>query len=121
MAAQPIDVASSDQHHVGPWFAGKLDFAPKVRDLSAHGFPLIGGRVDYFDGRRVAVVVFRRREHTINVFIAPRGGGFPLPQGESRRNGYNIESWTDGEYDFWAVSDLNRDELAALAKAFRAA
>lgn len=121
MAGQPIDVASSDQHHVGPWFAGKLDFAPKVRDLSAQGFPLIGGRVDYFDGRRVAVVVFRRREHTINVFIAPHGGGFPLPQGESRRNGYNIESWTDGEYDFWAVSDLNRDELAALAKAFRAA
>ena len=86
MAAQPFDVASGDPHRVGPWFAGKLDFAPKVRDLAAQGFPLVGGRVDYFDGRRVAAIVFRRRDQ------------------ELRRNGYNIESWSDGEYDFWAVS-----------------
>jgi anti-sigma factor RsiW len=85
MAAQPFDVASGDPHRVGPWFAGKLDFAPKVRDLAAQGFPLVGGRVDYFDE-------------------------------ELRRNGYNIESWSDGEYDFWAVSDLNRDELDMLTK-----
>ena len=59
MAAQPFDVASGDPHSVGPWFAGKLDFAPKVRDLAAQGFPVVGGRVDYFDGRRVAAIVFR--------------------------------------------------------------
>jgi anti-sigma factor RsiW len=115
MAAQPIDVASGDPHRVGPWFAGRLDFAPKVRDLAAQGFPLVGGRVDYFDGRRVAAVVFRRRDHVINVFIMPHASG-PMRHDELRRNGYNIESWSDGEYDFWAVSDLNRDELDMLTK-----
>ena len=115
MAAQPFDVASGDPHRVGPWFAGKLDFAPKVRDLAAQGFPLVGGRVDYFDGRRVAAIVFRRRDHVINVFIMPHGNG-PMRHEELRRNGYNIESWSDGEYDFWAVSDLNRDELDMLTK-----
>ena len=115
MAAQPFDVASGDPHRVGPWFAGKLDFAPKVRDLAAQGFPLVGGRVDYFDGRRVAAIVFRRRDHVINVFIMPHASG-PMRHEELRRNGYNIESWSDGEYDFWAVSDLNRDELDVLTK-----
>lgn len=115
MAAQPFDVASGDPHRVGPWFAGKLDFAPKVRDLAAQGFPLVGGRVDYFDGRRVAAIVFRRRDHVINVFIMPHASG-PMRHEELRRNGYNIESWSDGEYDFWAVSDLNRDELDMLTK-----
>jgi anti-sigma factor (TIGR02949 family) len=115
MAAQPFDVASGDPHRVGPWFAGKLDFAPKVRDLAAQGFPLVGGRVDYFDGRRVAAIVFRRRDHVINVFIRPHASG-PMRHEELRRNGYNIESWSDGEYDFWAVSDLNRDELDVLTK-----
>lgn len=114
MAAQPIDVASGDPHRVGPWFAGKLDFAPKVRDLAAEGFSLIGGRVDYFAGRRAAVIVYRRREHVINVFVMPRTGQV-LRKREFRRNGYNAEAWSDGEYDFWAVSDLNRTELAALA------
>jgi anti-sigma factor RsiW len=115
MAAQPFDVASSNPHRVGPWFAGKLDFAPKVRDFAAQGFPLVGGRVDYFDGRRVAAIVFRRRDHVINVFIMPHASG-PMRREELRRNGYNIESWSDGEYDFWAVSDLNRDELDMLTK-----
>jgi anti-sigma factor RsiW len=114
MAAQPIDVASGDPHRVAPWFAGKLDFAPKVRDLAADGFPLVGGRVDYFAGRRVAVLVYRRREHVINVFVMPRTGQV-LRNREFRRNGYNAAAWSDGEYDFWAVSDLNRTELATLA------
>jgi anti-sigma factor RsiW len=90
MAAQPFDVASGDPHRVGPWFAGKLDFAPKVRDLAAQGFLLVGGRVDYFDGRRVAAIVFRRRDHVINVFIRPHASG-PMRHEELRRNGRELE------------------------------
>jgi anti-sigma factor RsiW len=115
MAERPVDVASADPHSVGPWFAGKLDFAPKVRDFAKEDFPLVGGRVDYFDGKRVAVLVYRRRDHLINVFVRPHRPGLRLAH-DVRRNGYNIESWSDGEYDFWAVSDLNRGELTALAK-----
>src|SRR4029079_726913 len=91
MAAQPFDVASGDPHRVGPWFAGKLDIAPKVRDLAAQGFPLVGGRVDHFDGRRVSAIVFRRRDHVINVFIRPHASG-PMRDEELRRNGYNARA-----------------------------
>lgn len=115
MATQPIDVASGDPHKVGPWFAGELDFAPKVRDFGAQGFPLVGGRVDYLDGRRVAALVYRRREHIINVFVVPHAGGDLTPARDFRRHGYNVESWSDGEYDFRAISDLNRRELGMLA------
>ena len=90
MAAQPFDVASGDPHRVGPWFAGKLDIAPKVRDLAAQGFPLVGGRVDHFDGRRVSAIVFRRRDHVINVFIRPHASG-PMRHEELRRNGRELE------------------------------
>ena len=88
--------------------------ASSTSPLAAEGFSLIGGRVDYFAGRRAAVIVYRRREHVINVFVMPRTGQV-LRKREFRRNSYNAEAWSDGEYDFWAVSDLNRTELAALA------
>jgi anti-sigma factor RsiW len=118
MSGSPIDVASSDTHQVGPWFAGKIDFAPRVVDLTTQGFPLIGGRVDYFQGRTVAVMVFRRHAHTINVFVMPHtaalGGGI-----DWSRDGYNIVHWNDGEFDSWAISDLNAQELDAFAKLLR--
>jgi anti-sigma factor RsiW len=118
MSGKPIDVASGDPHQIGPWFAGKVDFAPQVRDLAAQGFPLAGARVDYFRGRTVAVLVFRRRAHMIDVFVMPHrvmlGGG-----SDWRRNGYNIERWSSGEFDFWAISDLNDRELGEFAKLLR--
>ena len=90
-----------------------------MHDLAAQGFPLVGGRVDYFDGRRVAAIVFRRRDHVINVFIRPHASG-PMRHEELRRNGYNIESWSDGTRAAapspQRLSDLNRDELDVLTK-----
>lgn len=115
MQERPVDVASGDPHRVAPWFAGKLDFAPKVEDLATQGYPLQGGRVDYFQGRRVAVLIFQRRAHVINVFVTPHAGG-PLPTSEWRRDGYNIARWGNGEFTFWAISDLNADELDQLAR-----
>ena len=111
LAAHLVDVASSDQHTVKPWFDGKIDFAPVVRDFSADGFPLVGGRLDYLDGRTVVALVYKRKKHPINLFVTPASGkGNTSPTLASRR-GYNVFSWTNTEMKYWAVSDLNQAEL----------
>ena len=123
LAEHLTDVRSSNQHEVKPWFAGKLDFAPPVVDLASAGAPLVGGRLDYISGRVVAALVFRRREHVINVFVWPlaaQGTQSGSPIEETVQDGYHVVHWTEGGMTFWAVSDLNLPELRAFADAFRA-
>jgi anti-sigma factor RsiW len=114
LATHLFDVPSSDQHTVKPWFAGKLDYAPEVRDLSSVGFALTGGRLDYVHGRTVAALVYRRRQHTINVFVWPAHESDRAPRLEER-DGYHVISWVRGGMTWWAVSDLNAAELKELA------
>lgn len=111
LATHLVDVASSDQHTVKPWFDGKIDFAPEVRDLFGEGFPLIGGRLDYLDGKTVVALVYHRNKHPINVFIMPATTGRDTEPTAVTRRGYNILSWTHNEMKYWAVSDLNETEL----------
>lgn len=106
-----MQVASSDQHTVKPWFAGRLDFAPPVQDLATQGFALKGGRLDYVGNRRVAAVIYMRRQHVINVFTWPSDPSHPLPSLSQSSNGYNSVRWTSGGMVYWAVSDLNMKEL----------
>ncbi|HET7042267.1 MAG TPA: hypothetical protein VFI13_09615 [Gemmatimonadales bacterium] len=105
------DVASTDQHTVKPWFAGKLDFSPPVVDPASAGFPLVAGRVDVIDGKDVAALVYSRRSHIINLFVRPSGSGTIVAPAGSVVRGYDLIHWSDGRMEFWAVSDLNLQEL----------
>ena len=111
-----VDVPSSDQHTVKPWFAGKLDFSPDVKDLEAQGFPLVGGRVEYLEGRRVAALVYHRRQHVINLFVWPGGSS---AEAAVSRNGYNVRHWAAGGMTYWAVSDVSATDLASFRNLFK--
>ena len=115
------DVASSDQHTVKPWFDGRLDFAPPVKDLAAQGFPLKGGRLDIIDGRAVAALVYNRAKHVIDLYVVHTRNADEAKPREAVRNGYNIISWPQGEVVYWAVSDLNRKELGDFVREWQAA
>ena len=106
-----IDVISSDQHTVKPWFDGKLDFAPPVKDLAPQGYPLAGGRLDYLDNRTVAVMVYHRALHPINLYVWPAVDDAIRPVREQTIQGYNVMSWKKNGFEFRAVSDLIREEL----------
>jgi anti-sigma factor RsiW len=110
-----LDVPSSDQHTVKPWFDGKLDFAPPVKDLA--DFPLLGGRLEYFDGHPVAALVYSRRKHTINLFTWPSAA--TTAEAMRTRNGYNLQSWSSNGMTCWAVSDLNEAELRQFVSLYR--
>ena len=108
------DVASSDQHTVKPWFDGKLDFAPDVKDFTVQGFPLVGGRLDYLNGRTVAALVYRHNKHFINVFIWPSANA-ARPSTEIDR-GYSVINFDANSFHYCLVSDLNVTELKELAR-----
>ncbi len=116
MAMHLTDVPSSDQHTVKPWFDGKLDFAPTVKDLRDQGFPLIGGRLDYLAERPVAALVYGRQKHFINLFIWPSTNPGPAKPRAASRHGYHLVHWADQSMTYWAVSDLNEKELLDFAE-----
>jgi anti-sigma factor RsiW len=119
MADHITDVLSTDQHTVKPWFEGKLDFAPSVIDLGPEGFELIGGRLDYAADRPVAALVYKRRQHVINLFIFPRPAASDGQLGTAGKQGYNVIGWQHSGMTFWAVSDLNAAELQQFCQLYQ--
>jgi anti-sigma factor RsiW len=120
-ALQPghlTDVISTDQHTVKPWFDGRLDYAPPVKDLAAQGFPLAGGRLDYLNNRPVAALIYRRGQHVIDLYVWPETNR-PLGSGGGERNGYNYERWLQGGMEFWAVSDVALPDLRQFVQTWR--
>src|SRR6195952_2327074 len=119
-AGHLTDVLSTDQHTVKPWFNGKLDVAPPVADLTAQGFTLIGGRLGYVDGRALGAVVYKRRSHVINLFVAQGANAEHRAKTETVQ-GFNIRRWSERGLNYWAVSDLGADELTEFGEKFEAA
>jgi len=116
-AAQLVDVPSSDRHTVKPWFAGKLDFSPEVKDLAGQGFPLEGARVDYVGNRRVAALVYRARQHVITLFTWPSGSQ-PVTA-DLTENGYHLIHWSRAGAEYSAVSDVNLADLREFARLYQ--
>ncbi len=114
-----LQVASSDSHNVRPWFMGKLNFSPPVAELNKEEFPLLGARVDYLGGRYVAALVYGRRKHRINLFVAPADASNGAELGATAQNGYNVLAWRAGGFSFRAVSDIDISELVQFAELVR--
>ena len=113
MSSHLIDVVSTDQHTVKPWFAGRTDVSPEVADFAAQGYRLLGGRVEVLDHQRAAVLVYQHGAHFINVYTWAVGSG-GVPQNTMRR-GYRLAFWKEGDLGYCAVSDAGWSELAVLA------
>jgi anti-sigma factor RsiW len=118
MASHLVDVPSSDHHSVKPWFQGRLSFSPDVPDLSAEGFVLTGGRLEMMRGEPAAAIVYKCREHVINLFVAPANQADSQPRAQSSE-GYNLVTWVKSSLNYWAVSDLNARELMQFAQLAR--
>ncbi len=110
------DVASSDKHTVKPWFTGKVDASPPAIDLAATGFPLLGGRLDYVDHKRCAVLVYRHYRHVIDVMVWAKQADDPANSESYTRQGYNLVRFSAKDLTFWAVSDVDRAELDRFVK-----
>jgi anti-sigma factor RsiW len=114
-----VDIHSTDGHVVKPWLTDRLDFSPTVIDVADQGFPLIGGRLDYLDGRPVAALVYQRRQHVINVFVWPDPAQDDREPRHETRQGFHLIEWSRGGMIFWVVSDLAQSELDHFAQQLR--
>ena len=120
MVDHVADVMSSDQHTVKPWFTGKLDFSPPVKNLANEGFPLVGGRLDYLENRAVAALVYQRRNHVINLFIWPSSPDPHVKTKALARQGYHLVHWSKAGMMYWAISDLNDTDLQEFVRLVQA-
>jgi len=119
MVDHATDVKTSDSHTVKPWFNGRVDFSPPVKDLHAEGFELLGGRLDYLQGKTVSALVYKRRAHIINAFVFKSEDATSLTTPTlMQRHGYNLVYWSKDGLEFWLVSDLNKKEISQLAQLF---
>jgi anti-sigma factor RsiW len=115
MADHLTDLASAERHLVKPWLSNRLDFAPPVRDLSSHGFHLIGGRLDYLNGKGVAAIIYQHRQHVINVFVWPAAAESSVAVKHAAERGYNTLRFGAGGMSYTLVSDINQNDLQKLA------
>ncbi len=117
MVDHVTDVMSTDKHTIKPWFNGRIDYSPNIRNLESNGFELVGGRLDYIQGKAVSALVYKRREHIINFFVLNNTTDrSQLALNTIQRQGYNLIHWSSGRLDYWVISDLNEKELTEFTR-----
>jgi len=121
LAMHLMDVVSTDQHTVKPWFNGRLDFSPPVQNFAQEGFPLVGGRLDYANSRSVAALVYQHGKHYVNVFVWPASSEQKTKADSHTLNGYHVVQWRSGGMNFAAVSDMSAEELNRLVQLLQSA
>jgi anti-sigma factor RsiW len=121
LSQHPIDVISTDQHTVKPWFNGRIDYAPPVVDLTDKGFPLSGGRLDYVGGRTVAVLVYHTDKHPIDLYVFPSKDKAAAAPTVTASDGYAIARWRRGGMTYWAITDAQASHLRVFIEALQAA
>jgi anti-sigma factor RsiW len=122
LSSHLTDVETSDRHTVKPWLSSKLDFSPPVTDLTSSGFPLVGGRLDYVDNRPVAALVYRRRQHVINLFVWPDAKPDKVLATQTlSKHGYHLLHWSNAGMTYWAISDLDPVDLKTFADTYAGA
>lgn len=121
LAANPVDVVSSDRHTVKPWLDGRLGMSPPAPDLAKEGFTLVGGRVEVVDGQPVPALVYRHNEHLITLVAQPRNGGAATNPVDRSADGFSMVSWSDRAFAYWAITDMERSGLDEFVARFRAA
>ena len=119
-AVHPVDVPSSDRHTVKPWFQGKTAFSPPVPDLTKEDFILIGGRLEVIHQQPAAAIVYRRRQHIIDLYVSPSPGADSKTE-LRELDGYHLLHWTQNNMSNWAVSDVDPTDLRTFADLIRAA
>ena len=113
-----VDIPSSDQHTVKPWFQGKTSFSPPTPDLTNQGFILVGGRLEVIHQQPAAAIVYKRRQHVISLYVSPSDGSAPKMELRDA-HGYHLLHWSRSGMNYWAVSDLNATELREFADLIR--
>lgn len=121
LAANPVDVVSSDRHTVKPWLDGRLGMSPPAPDLAKAGFALVGGRVEVVGGQAIPALVYRHNEHLITLVAQPRNGGEAINPVDRSANGFSMVNWSDGAFSYWAITDMERSGLDEFVSRFRAA
>ena len=117
-AVHQVDVPSSDQHTVKPWFQGKTAFSPPVPDLTKEDFILIGGRLEVINQQPAAAIVYRRRQHVIDLYVSPSPGADSKTEFREL-GGYHLLRWTQNNLNYWAVSDVDPTDLRTFADLIR--
>lgn len=123
-SANPVDVVSTDQHTVKPWFEGKLPFAVNLPDLTNTPFTLLGGRVAYLAQTPGAGLLFQFRKHRLSVFVFQDRTEWKALGSQNRPEqhaSFWFETWSAHGLRYFVIGDTSAGNVQQLSELMRSA